>query len=58
MIENIKMWVVKLWTGFVLIMIRSRSGFCELGREALSSTTGTQNFEIFQNDTDKVVFLE
>jgi choline-glycine betaine transporter len=51
-------WVVKMCTVFVLIMIRSRCGFCKLGKEALSSTTGTQNFEIFQNDTEKVVFLE
>jgi len=55
--ENLKIWFVKMWTGFVQIMIRSRCGFCELGKEALSSTTGTQNFEIFQNDTDKVIFF-
>ena len=55
--ENIKILVVKMWTGFLQIMIRSGRGFCELGKEALSSTTGGQNFEIFQNDTDKVVFL-
>jgi hypothetical protein len=30
----------------------------QIWQEALSSTTGTQNFEIFQNDTDEVVFLE
>jgi len=55
--EKIKILVVKMWTGFVQIMIRSGRGFCELGKEALSSTTGTQNFEIFQNDTDEVIFL-
>jgi hypothetical protein len=55
--ENMKIWVVKMCTGFVQIMIRSRHGFCKLGKEALSSTAGTQNFEIFQNDTEKIVFL-
>jgi len=54
--EHKKIWVVKMCTGFVQIMIRSGRGFCSLGKEALSSTAGTQNFEIFQNDTDKVVF--
>ena len=57
MTEYIKIWVVKMCTGFVQIVIRSGHGFCKLGKEALSSTTGTQNFKIFQNDTDKVVFL-
>ena len=52
----IKVWVVKMCTGFVQILIRSGPGFCELGKEACSST-GAQKFEIFQNDTDKVVFL-
>jgi hypothetical protein len=56
--ENIKILVVKMCSGFLQIMIRSIGGFCKLGREALSSTTETQIFEIFQNDTDKVAFLE
>jgi len=56
--ENIKIWFVKMCTGFVQIMIRSGHGFCELDKEALSSTTGGQNFEMFQNDNEKVVFLE
>jgi hypothetical protein len=30
----------------------------QIWQEALSSTPGTQNFEIFQNDKDEVVFLE
>jgi hypothetical protein len=30
---------------------------CVLGKESLPSRTKTQNFEIFQNDTDKVVFF-
>ena len=55
--ENIKIWVVKMCTGFVQIMIRYRCGFCKLGKESLSSASGTQNFEIFQYDTDKVAFL-
>jgi hypothetical protein len=33
-------------------MVRYRSGFCKLGKEASSSATGTQNNHIFQNDTD------
>jgi len=32
-------------------------GFARLGKEALFSTAERQNFEIFQNDRDKVVFL-
>jgi hypothetical protein len=55
--ENIKICVVKMCTGFVQINIRSRRVFCKLGKEALSSTAGTQIFEIFQNGTDIVVFL-
>ena len=55
--ENIKIWVVKMCTGFVQIIIRSGCGFGRLGKEALSSATGTQNFEIFQNDTEIVIFL-
>ena len=56
MTEHKKIWFVKMCTEFVQIMIRLGHGFCRLGKEALSSTAGTQNFEIFQNDTDKVVF--
>jgi hypothetical protein len=55
--ENIKIWVVKMYTEFVQIVMRSGHGFCILGKEALPSRTGTQNFDIFQNDTDKVVFF-
>jgi hypothetical protein len=49
--ENLKILAVKMCTGFVQIMIRSGLGFCKLGKEALSLATGTQNFEIFQNET-------
>jgi hypothetical protein len=56
--ENIKMWVVKMCTGFVQMLIRSGRGFCKLVKEALASTAGGQNFEIFQNDNEKIVFLE
>ena len=43
---------MKLCTGFVWFMIRYRSGFCKHGKEVLSSTTWTQNVQMFQNDTD------
>ena len=56
--ENVKIWVVKMCTGLVQIMIRSGRRLCRLGKEAISSTTGTQNSEIFQNDTGKLVFIE
>jgi len=46
----------EMCTEFVQFMIRSGHGFCRLGKETLSSTAGTQNFQIFQNDTDKVPF--
>jgi hypothetical protein len=46
-----------MYSGFVQIMVRSGHGFCRLGKEVLSSTTGTQFFEIFQNETKKVAFL-
>jgi hypothetical protein len=55
--ENIKILVVKICTGFVQIKIRSGLVFCKLGKEALTSTAGTQYFDIFQNGTDIVVFL-
>ena len=53
-----KTWVVKMCAGFVQMLIRSGRGFCKLVKEPLASTNGGQNFEIFQNDTDIVVFLE
>ena len=56
--ENIKIWFVKMCTGFVQMLMRSGRGFCKLDKEALSSTTGGRNFEMFQNDNEKVVFLE
>jgi hypothetical protein len=42
-------------SGFV--QIRTGGGFCRLGKEVLSSTTGTQILEIFQKETKKVAFL-
>jgi len=38
--ENIKIWVVKMWPGFVQMLMRSGRGFCKLDKEVLSSTTG------------------
>jgi len=38
--EIVKRWVMKVCTGFMLLMIRYGSGFCEHGKEASSSTTG------------------
>ena len=55
---KMKTWVVKMCAGFVQMLIRSGRGFCKLVKEPLASTNGGQNFEIFQNDTDIVVFLE
>ena len=54
--ENIKIWIVKMCTGFLQIMIRSGCGFGKLGKEALSSTAGTQ-MRYFRM-TQRVVFLE
>ena len=48
--EDINVWVVKMCTGFVQIVIGYGCGFCILGKVAISST-GTQNFKVFQNDT-------
>ena len=44
--------VMKVCAGLMWLMIRYRSGFCKLGKEASSSTAGRQNVQIFQNDTD------
>jgi hypothetical protein len=55
--ENLKILAVKMRNWFVQIMIRSGRGFYRLCKEVLSSTTGTQNFEIFQNETNDVAFF-
>jgi len=43
---------MKLCTGFMWLVIRYRSGFCKLSKEALSCAAGRQNIQLFQNDTD------
>ena len=40
--EIIEIWVIKVCTGFMWVMIRYVSGFCVHGKEASSSTTGRQ----------------
>jgi hypothetical protein len=52
----VKWWVIKVCTGFMCLMIRYRSGFRRLGKEASSSTTGRQDVQIFQNETDRSGF--
>jgi len=47
----IKMWVIKVCTRFMWLMIRYGSGFCKC-KEYSFSRAGTQTVQIFQNDTD------
>ena len=49
---SVERWVMKVCTGFMWLMIRYGSGFCKHGQEASSSTTGRQNVQIYENDTD------
>jgi len=40
-----------LYSGFIWLMIRYRSGFCEHGKEASCSTTWRRIVQIFKIDT-------
>jgi hypothetical protein len=48
----VKICVMKVCSGLMWLVMRYRSGFCRLGKEATSSTISRQNVQIFQNDTD------
>ena len=53
---NLQVMGIIVCTGLMWLEIRYRSGFCKLIKEASSSTTGRQNIQIFQNDTDRSRF--
>jgi hypothetical protein len=44
--------VMKMCTGFMLLVIRYGSGFCKLSKEASSCAAGRQNILILHNGTD------
>ena len=52
----VKRWVMEVCAGLMWLMIRYRSGFCKLGKEASSSTTGRQNVQIFHRETGGLGF--